>query len=146
MVLELAGNEDRREITALDKHVPLVRLDECIAAGRVFVLRENSVKDTGSDRVIGVLRYSLFWQMIPFVDLLYIEEKYRGMGLGTFMMLTWEEAMAREGYRNVMTSTQSDEDAFRFYEKIGYRKAGGFFPPDQDAEEWIYIKELEMTK
>ena len=37
---------------------------------------------------------------------------------------------------------QGDEDAWKFYEKLGYHKVGGFFPPEQEAEEWMYIKEL----
>ena len=37
---------------------------------------------------------------------------------------------------------QANEDAWKFYEKLGYHKAGGFFPPEQGAEEWMYIKEL----
>ena len=30
----------------------------------------------------------------------------------------------------------------KFYEKLGYHKVGGFFSPEQEAEEWMYIKAL----
>ena len=43
------------------------------------------------------------------------------------------------GYKYVMTSTQADEDAWKFYEKIGYHRIGGFVPPEQETEEWMYI-------
>lgn len=43
--------------------------------------------------------------------------------------------MAIRGYKYVMTSTQADEDAWKFYEKLSYHKVGGFFPPEQEAEE-----------
>ena len=46
------------------------------------------------------------------------------------------------GYKYVLTSTQSDENAWKFYKKLGYHKVGGFFPPEQEAEEWIYLKQL----
>ena len=58
------------------------------------------------------------------------------------MMREWEETMSTMGYKYVMTSTQADEDTWKFYEKLGYRKVGGFFPPEQEAEEWMYVKKL----
>jgi GNAT superfamily N-acetyltransferase len=112
-------------------------LDECIEQGQVYVLEDTD------DSVFGVLRYSLFWQTIPFLDLIYLHESCRGNGFGTEMMRKWECEMRSLGYEYVMTSTQADEDAWRFYEKLGYRRVGGFFPPEQDAEEWMYLKRLE---
>ena len=94
------------------------------------------------DPVVGVLRYSLFWQTIPFLDLLYIDEAYRNRGFGSQMMHEWESHMATRGYKYVMTSTQADEDAWKFYEKLGYHKVGDFLPPEQESEEWMYMKEL----
>ena len=104
------------------------------------------IKELMHDPIVGVLRYSLFWETIPFLDLLYLEEAYRNRGFGTELMHEWESAMAVRGYGYVMTSTQADEDAWRFYEKLGYRKVGGFYPPKQNAEEWMYAKALGKQK
>ena len=147
MIIELAQGKDKKKIAKLDSHIPLPRLGECVLNGQVYVLKDDSNKNGGQDHrvkdpVVGVLRYSLFWQTIPFLDLLYIDEAYRNRGFGTQMMREWETAMEIRGYKYVMTSTQADEDAWRFYEKLGYHKVGGFFPPKQEAEEWMYIKEL----
>ena len=147
MIIELAQSKDKQKIAKLDQHIPSSLLGECIWNQQVYVLKDDSIKNGGQnhrlkDPVVGVLRYSLFWQTIPFLDFLYIDEAYRGKGYGTEMMLKWEETMKRWGYKYVMTSTQADEDAWRFYEKLGYQKAGGFFPPEQDAEEWMYVKKL----
>ena len=137
MTVKLAEMKDNRRIANLDRHIPPARLDECIEQGQVYVLEDTD------DSVFGVLRYSLFWQTIPFLDLIYLDEACRGNGYGTEMMRKWECDMKACGYRYVMTSTQADETAWLFYEKLGYRRVGGFFPPDQDAEEWMYLKELE---
>lgn len=64
---------------------------------------------------------------------------------GTQMMHEWETAMAIRGYKYVMTSTQADENAWKFYEKLGYHKVGGFFPPEQEAKEWMYLKRLGLS-
>lgn len=147
MIIELAQSKDKQKISKLDSHIHLSRLGECIWNGQVYVLKDDSIKNGGQnhrlkDPVVGVLRYSLFWQSIPFLDLLYIDEAYRGKGYGSQMMSEWEQSMKIRGYKYVMTSTQADETAWRFYEKLGYRKVGGFLPPEQDADEWIYLKQL----
>ncbi len=147
MIIELAHGKDKQEIAKLDSHIQPARLDECIWNSQVYVLKDDSIKDGGQnhslkDPVVGVLRYSLFWQSIPFLDLLYIDEAYRGKGFGSRMMSEWEQSMRILGYKHVMTSTQADETAWRFYEKLGYCKVGGFLPPEQDADEWIYLKQL----
>lgn len=147
MIIELAQGKDKQKIAKLDCHISSLLLGECIRNGQVYVLKDDSIKNGGQnhrlkDPVVGVLRYSLFWQTVPFLDLLYIDEAYRNRGFGTKMMRKWEETMSTIGYKYVLTSTQSDENAWKFYEKLGYHKVGGFFPPEQEAEEWIYLKQL----
>jgi ribosomal protein S18 acetylase RimI-like enzyme len=38
----------------------------------------------------------------------------------------WENEMRKKGYKNVLTSTQSNEEAQHFYRKMGYTEIGGF--------------------
>ena len=61
MVFELCRKEDINAVTELDFHIPVFRLTECIERGLVYVLREKG-------ETVVVLRYSLFWQTIPFLD------------------------------------------------------------------------------
>lgn len=147
MIIELAQGKDKRKIAKLDRHIPSLRLGKCIWNGQVYVLKDDSIQNGGrnhrlKDPVVGVLRYSLFWQTFPFLDLLFIDRAYRGSGFGTELIRLWEREMAQRGYKYVMTSTQADEDAWKFYEKLGYKRVGGFFPPEQNAEEWMYVKRL----
>lgn len=46
------------------------------------------------------------------------------------------------GYNYVMLSTQEDETAKNFYVKLGYRRIGAFLPPEQEADEIMYLKEF----
>ena len=151
MIIELAQSKDKPKIVKLDSHIPPSRLGECIYNGQVYILKDDSIKNGGqnhrlNDPVVGVLRYSLFWQTIPFLDLLYLDDAYRRQGFGTQMMHDWEVEMKKRGHKYVMTSTQADESAWQFYEKLGYHKVGGFLPPEQEAEEWIYLKQLKLTE
>ena len=151
MIIELAKSKDKPNIAKLDCHISPSRLGACICNGQVYILKDDHIKNGGQDHrlkapVVGVLRYSLFWQTIPFLDLLYLDDAYRRQGFGTQMMHDWEVEMKKRGHKYVMTSTQADESAWRFYEKLGYHKVGGFLPPEQEAEEWIYLKQLKLTE
>lgn len=134
MEIRLAEAGDLQGILKYDSHVHPDRVRESVEDRRVYVLWDQ--------KIVGILRYSLFWQSIPFLDLLYLDEDYRGKGLGRRMMAVWEDDMEKLGYLYVMLSTQEDETAKYFYEKLGYRRIGAFLPPEQEADEVMYLKEL----
>ena len=135
MEIRLAVEKDKERILKYDCHIHHNKVGECIHNGLVDVLCDGS-------NIVGVLRWNLFWQTIPFLDLIFIDETYRGQGWGSKMMHRWEESMKLMGYPYVMLSTQEDETAKYFYEKLGYRRIGAFLPPEQDADEIMYLKEF----
>lgn len=134
--IRLAKKQDIENAIQYDMHIPPMRFGDCVADSRVYLLLD-------ADVVLGVLRYSLFWQTIPFLEHIYLAESARGQGFGTQMMQCWENAMRDMGFSSVMTSTQADETAWRFYEKRGYRRIGTFLPPLQEAQELVYWKDLK---
>lgn len=135
MEIRLANRNDQQGVIKYDSHIHPSTVDKCIQDQLVYVLCDE-------ENIVGILRYSLFWQSIPFLDLLYIDEAYRGKGYGRHMMDHWESVMQTMKYEYVMLSTQEDETAKYFYEKLGYRRIGAFLPPDQDADEIMYLKML----
>lgn len=139
MEITLATGRQFPAIRCFDRHIPSPRLADCINNNQVYVLREDQ-------EIRGVLRYSLFWQTIPFLDLIYLNETCRGQGWGKRMMQHWETRMRAMGYAYTMLSTQADETAKYFYEKLGYRRVGAFLPPKQDAEEILYLKQIQTKE
>ena len=105
-----------------------------------YTLRTNQAwRQDGS--FAGFLRYGLFWDSIPFMNLLFLLEEYRNQGIGTALVAFWEDRMRKEGFSRVMTSTQSDESAQHFYRKLGYMDTGALVLPEQPME-IILRKEL----
>ena len=98
-----------------DKHIS----ENKIKNNEIYVVEINK-------KIIGWLRYNLFWDCIPFMNLIYFLEDYRRIGIGKKLVEYWEKDMKQKGYNNVLTSTQSNEDAQHFYRKIGYMEIGGF--------------------
>ena len=71
MEIRLADSKDKQKIIKYDNHIHHNKVGECIWNQHVYVLCDEK-------KIVGVLRYSLFWQSIPFLDLIYIDEDYRG--------------------------------------------------------------------
>ena len=97
------------------------------------------------DKPVGVMRYNLFLDFIPFLTLIYLDESYRGKGFGKQAILHWENEMRELSHKMVMTSTQVDEEAQHFYRKLGYKDKGSLFfdnTPFEQPQEMFMIKIL----
>ncbi|MDE6661164.1 MAG: GNAT family N-acetyltransferase [Anaeroplasmataceae bacterium] len=125
--MRLAVYKDLDFLTGHDPHISYRALRESIENKRVYILEMNY-------NIIGWIRYNLFWDNTPFLNMLYILEEYRRQGLGAFMLEYWENQMQVQGYETVMTSTLVHEDAIHFYLKNGYQVVGGFHPTMEEYE------------
>lgn len=102
---------------SLDRHIKEEEFWLKVRDKRGYVIFDD-------DNPVGILRYGLFWDNTPFLNLLYFVESYRRRRFGEKAMSYWEEEMRLLGYKAVMTSTQVDEDSQHFYRKIGYKDIG----------------------
>lgn len=112
---------------SLDKHLSICEFAKKVRDRQGYVLCLNS-------KPIGILRYNLFWDNIPFCTLLFIDSLYRNRGFGKVLMEHWENDMRSLGYGVVLVSTQADEEAQHFYRKIGYNDCGRLNIANQETE------------
>ena len=108
---------DRAFWFSLDAHLPQAGFDEKVARREGYVLLSDG-------QPVGVMRYNLFWDSVPFLTMIYFAEDARRKGLGREAMLGWEKEMAEQGYDLLMTSTQANEEAQHFYRTLGYKDCG----------------------
>ena len=134
-MIRYADERDFETMKGYDKHISESELQNAIRAKRILLLYEN-------DSFIGWLRYNLFWDEIPFMNMLYVLEEYRGQGYGGRLLDFWEKEMADCGYEMVLTSTLSSEQAQFFYRKNGYADCGSLLLPGEVLE-IILRKELK---
>lgn len=135
MRIRPAQVKDLENILSIDKHIAESELKNSIAQSRMYL------GETDTD-VVGILRYNLFWDNTPFLNLLYIEERFRRRGYGSALLSFWESQMVQSNYNCVMTSTLSTESAQNFYKKHGYKDIGGFTYLDEPYE-IIFQKQLK---
>lgn len=134
MIVRYAVMDDLDSICILDKSINRKKQVEKISLNELIVCESN-------EKVVGVLRFSYFWEHIPFMDLIYVDENIRSCGIGKKMSNYWEDEMKRLNYKFVLTSTQSDEMAQHFYRNAGYRECGCLLLPTQAAE-LFFIKNI----
>lgn len=97
------------------------------------------------EKRVGVLRYNLFWDSIPFLNMIAFSPQYRQKGIGKQAMTAWEDEMRISGCPAVMTSTNSDEQAQHFYRRLGYKDCGCLIldiPQMEQPAELFFIKSL----
>ena len=132
MTIRTAVLSDLPVLACHDRHISQSELENLIRLGRVTIAESDG-------EFVGWLRWNLFWDNTPFLNMLYLLEPYRGQGYGRAMMEHWEAQMANLGYGRLMTSTAADEYAQHFYAKLGYTAIGGFTLPG-DPYELIFCK------
>lgn len=97
------------------------------------------------NKQIGLLRFNLFWDSIPFCTMLFVDWSRRGKGLGRIFMNFWEADMKSQGYDMLLTSTQVDEEAQHFYRKLGYKDCGSLIiniPKHEQSMEMFFVKAI----
>lgn len=117
-----------------DRHVRTDVLEQLVECGRTLVVE-------GPHDLRGWLRWSLFWDEIPFMNMLFVLDGHRGHGLGSALVEAWESQIAGEGYPVAMTSSLANEDAQRFHRKHGYSDCGALLLPGEAAE-IVFRKDL----
>jgi ribosomal protein S18 acetylase RimI-like enzyme len=122
LVIRVATIEDAAAISLHDKHVSADLLEQKIDSQEAYVAYDDDV-------FAGWLRYSLFKDNTPFMNMLFLLLEYRSEGIGRQLTLFWEEQMKEQGYKALMSSTQRNESAQHFYSHMGYQALSEFALP-----------------
>lgn len=134
MTIRHATENDIEFILRNDKWISR-EVTQCkIRDGQIFVAIEKDI-------FIGWLRYGLFWDNSPFMNMLYLLEPYRGRGTGKALVAYWENEMKQKGYQLIFTSSAQTEYAQHFYIKLGYHAIGSFQLKTEPLE-IIFAKEI----
>lgn len=83
-MIRYATEDDFELLRKYDKHICEIELKYCIKERRILIAFNNDI-------FIGWLRFNLFWDNIPFMNMLYLLEDYRGKGYGSQLVNFWEK-------------------------------------------------------
>lgn len=132
-MIRYAKEDDIDLILNYDKHISKDELANIIKSNRIILMFIDN-------KFVGWLRYNLFWDNTPFMNMLYFLDNERGKGYGKQLVTFWENEMKKLNYKFVLTSTQSNEKAQFFYRKLNYKDSGSLILPDEPLEIIFYKK------
>lgn len=120
-----------------DTHVSAAWTVRCVSLKEYCVAVEGEVRG-------GYLRFSQFWGRIPYLEMIYVDPSWRGVGIGYGLLRAWEDAMRSQGAAMLMTSAMSDEpDALAWHVMNGYERTGELtFGGIQPTPEVFFVKAL----
>ncbi|SFL59417.1 Acetyltransferase (GNAT) domain-containing protein [Paenibacillus sp. 1_12] len=118
MKIVAATVSDYGYIRDRDKHILESLIMTKIKLNEIYILRDDNESN------IGWMRHGYFWDNTPFMNMIWVDEQCRGKGIGKQAVLFWENEMKQKGFKLVMTSTLSNEEAQHFYRKLRYQDAG----------------------
>lgn len=131
MIIKIVAEDDKDFVMSIDKHVRDSDYSNRVYTKSGYVLWENNQR-------IGILTHCVLWDSIPFVNMLYVNEEFRGKGYAKKAISDWEKEMKRQGYKMALISARADEGAQHLYRKSGYTDCGGLLfdntPFDQPVE------------
>lgn len=135
-IIRQASEGDLEFLREHDEHPTAAALASAVADGRVLV-----VDDRGTLK--GWLRWTLFWDEHPFLNMVYVLAEHRGTGLGSLLLDVWESEMRNSQYTRALLSTASDERSQLLYRRRGYSGAGVLLFPGEVAE-LLFLKDLRL--
>ena len=135
-MVEYATQNDVQEIKTMDKHISEQMLEKAVSDKRVIVFKSAEI-------VMGTARWSFFWDSIPFLNMLFVPDGYTHHGVGTELLVFWENEMITQGYERLFTSTMARESGQHFFRKHGYHDIGNLF---DDGEGLELILEKKIAK
>lgn len=126
-MIKYATDNDLAILKKYDSHISESELKNSIKLNRILIIFDNK-------RFAGWLRFNMFWNNTPFMNMLYILEEYREQGYGKRLTDYLEKDMRKNNFQTVLTSTLSNERAQFFYRKNGYTDCGSIKMPNEPLE------------
>lgn len=137
MTIKHMRPEDKEFVKRIEPHINDVQYENHICTKTGYIIWDG-------DERAGLMHYSVLWDKLPFLNLIYVEQAYRNHGIAAEAMRLWEEDMKNQGYLMVLLSTQVDEDSQHFYRKLGYIECGALLlngtPLEQPME--MFMRKL----
>lgn len=131
MEIKVVTDNDKEFVMSIDKHVNDISFKNRVYTKSGYIMWEGNQR-------IGLIMHCVLWDNLPFMNLIFVQDEYRGKGYAKQAITSWENEMKNQGYKMTLTSTQVDEKAQHLYRKLGYIDCGGLVfnntPFDQPME------------
>lgn len=109
------------------------------------IRRREIILASDNDLIVGWLRFSMLFDHIPFITMIYVEKHMRKKGIARKLVARFEKQMIKAGAFMVMASSPAGDDARHVYRKLGFEDAG-MIELDPGNRERLFRKALFDTE
>ncbi len=101
------------------------------------------------DQPVGLIKFSYFWDTRPYIDLIWLKEAYRGLGIGTKLLKFLEDYLVKAGCSYLFISAQENEPkALKWHQSRGFKICGSLDKinlPQEDTKEIFLYKQISSN-
>ncbi len=89
------------------------------------ILQHELVVAAVGDDLGGYLRLGFLWSTHPLIELIWVEQEHRRIGLGRALLEFVEHMLREQGHKILLSSSQADEPASQAWHRtVGFRECG----------------------
>lgn len=135
-----------RELDPHSKYIDPLKIKNKLRDGEIILAFD-------SNKPIGIVKFSYLWATRPYMDLIWVDESYRGKGVGSQLLTFLEKYLTEQQYTYLYTSSEENETAPQEWHKgHGFVECGRLsainLPHDANREVFFYkhIAATDPTK
>ena len=135
--VSFAEQADLAWILENDSHISDAMVKRKLAAGEYLIAKAGGTP-------AGCLRIGRLWSMIPFIEVIWVEDRFQRRGIGRGLVAALAEHGRSQGQPLILSSSQADEPAAQaFHRAVGFRDAGALsdLRPLQTVSEIFFVRE-----
>lgn len=128
-----------RQFDPHSKFINPVRIRYKLSAQEIILAFE-------SEKPVGIIKFSYFWATRPYLDLIWVNDELRGLGIGSQLLHFFEAFLIEQGHTHLLTSSQENEpEPQTWHKKHGFYEIGTLSDinlPYENTKEIFFIKRI----
>lgn len=139
--IRFANPSDFKTIRLFDPHSQYIDKEKI----RNKIKQREIIIAQDKDKIVGIIKFSYFWQTRPYLDLIFIDPKCRKTGLSKKLLDFLIKHLVKNGYSYLFSSSEKQEPTAQAWHKhMGFKEMGELrdinLPHDATTEIFFSLK------
>ncbi len=93
---------------------------------------------------VGRIMFQYFWEVIPYIELIFVEKNYRNKGIARKLLESLEKEARKRKSKYIISSCVWNEKEPQFWhKKVGFEKKGYIDGIQPEGREVFFVKKLK---
>lgn len=145
-IIRFARLKDFKAARLFDPHSEYIdkeKIRNKISQKEIIIAEDNN-------KIVGIIKFSYFWQTRPYMDLIFVDSKYRKTGLSKKLLDFLIKHLVENGYSYLFSSSEKQEStAQNWHRHMGFKDMGELRDinlPHDTTTEIFFSKKISESK